>query len=73
MNYAPKFAKGDKLLLGKRVSSNTCNAFINDVRVYDEALTAKQIYEISKAKIFHYVFNEYKQETTKNLLTSKTY
>ena len=31
---------------------------LNDVRVYDEALSAKQVREISQAKILHYDFNQ---------------
>ncbi|MGL4877925.1 LamG-like jellyroll fold domain-containing protein [Paraclostridium dentum] len=35
-----------------------CNASLNDVRIYDHALSAKEIKEISMAKIGHYKFTE---------------
>lgn len=41
-----------------RYSNETVDSFYNDVRIYNEALTAKQIKEISQAKICHYTFNE---------------
>lgn len=37
-------------------SNSTCK--FNDVRIYNEALTTKQIKEISQAKIYHYSLNE---------------
>ena len=39
---------------------------INDFRIYDHALSDKEVYEISRAKILHYTFDENK-EPTKNL------
>lgn len=39
---------------------------INDVRIYNHALSEKEIKEISKAKILHYSFNDF-QEPTQNL------
>lgn len=39
-------------------SNTTTTAFYNDVRIYNEALTTKQIKEISQAKIYHYSLNE---------------
>ena len=40
---------------------------MNDFRIYDHALSDKEIYDISKAKILHYSFNDM-QEPTTNLL-----
>lgn len=40
---------------------------LNDVRIYNEALTTKQIKEIAQAKICHYTFNEEMYENTTNL------
>ena len=51
----------DSVILGKRKELNYpryLQGYINDVRIYNEALTAKQIKEISQAKICHYTFNE---------------
>lgn len=45
--------------------NSTCK--FNDVRIYNEALTAKQIKEIAQAKICHYTFNEEMYENTTNL------
>ena len=39
-------------------SNTTTTAFYNDVRIYNEALSAKQIKEIAQAKICHYSLNE---------------
>ena len=39
-------------------SNTTTTAFYNDVRIYNEALSAKQIKEIAQAKIYHYSLNE---------------
>lgn len=44
---------------------------LNDVRIYDEALSAKQIKEIAQAKICHYTFNEELYENTVNLYNNK--
>ena len=41
------------------------NAFnINDVRIYDHILSDKEIKELSKAKVLHYTFNDFKEPTT---------
>ena len=52
-------------------SNTTTTAFYNDVRIYNEALTTKQIKEISQAKICHYTFNEELYENTVNLYNNK--
>lgn len=49
--------------------NSTCK--FNDVRIYNEALSAKQIKEISQAKICHYTFNEELYENTTNLYDNK--
>ena len=43
------------------------NGKINDVRIYDHALSDKEVYEISRAKILHYTFDDF-VEPTENLL-----
>lgn len=40
------------------------NGSISDVRIYDEALSLKEIKELSKAKVLHYDFNQYQEPTT---------
>ena len=44
---------------------------LNDIRLYDEALTAMQIKEIAQAKICHYTCNEQMYENTANLLNNR--
>jgi hypothetical protein len=41
-------------------------SYLNDGRVYNHALSDKEIYELSKAKILHYTFNDF-QEPTENI------
>ena len=52
-------------------SNTTTTAFYNDVRIYNEALSAKQIKEIAQAKICHYICNEQFYENTVNLYNNK--
>lgn len=40
------------------------NSLINDVRIYNHALSEKEIKEIAKAKIVHYTFDDYQEPTT---------
>jgi len=47
-------------------STSRFYGYINDARIYDHALSDKEVKEISKAKILHYNFNDF-QETTTNL------
>ena len=62
-------------------ASNTCigretyaggyfsfNGKLNDVRVYDHALSPKEIKETAKAKVLHYKFDDPYEETTTNLI-----
>ena len=51
-------------------SNTTTTAFYNDIRIYNEALSAKQIKEIVQAKICHYTFNEELYENTTNLYSN---
>jgi hypothetical protein len=38
--------------------------FINDVRIYDHALTDMEIQELARAKILHYTFDDFQEPTT---------
>lgn len=42
---------------------------INDVRIYNHALSDKEIKEIARAKVLHYKFDDF-QEPTKNLIVN---
>ena len=44
------------------------NCFVDDVRVYDHALSPKEVKELAKAKILHYKFDDM-QEPTRNLIS----
>ena len=49
------------LLIGSYSESSEAEAWrgrLNDIRIYNEALSAKQIKEIAQAKIYHYSLNE---------------
>lgn len=50
---------GNKISLGSNVanSSTKLNGRLNDVRLYDNALSAKEVKEISKGLLFHYPLN----------------
>jgi len=60
----------DTLLgLRRNTSPNTGTAYplsglINDVRIYDHALTDMEIQEIARAKILHYTFDDMQEPTT---------
>lgn len=69
----PRINNTDSIYLGTRDYNNP-NYFqgcLNDVRIYNEALTTKQIKEIAQAKICHYTFNEEMHENTTNLYDNK--
>ena len=40
------------------------HGYINDLRIYDHALTDMEIQEIARAKILHYTFNDMQEPTT---------
>ena len=61
-NYALYIGGGDN-------GNSTCK--FNDVRIYNEALSTKQIKEIAQAKMCHYTFNEELYENTVNLYNNK--
>lgn len=57
------------ILISDSNSQRYFNGLINDVRIYDHALTDMEIQEIARAKILHYTFDDM-QEPTTNLLSS---
>lgn len=48
------------------------NCFVDDVRIYDHALSPKEVKELAKAKVLHYKFDDF-QEPTKNLIDVISY
>jgi hypothetical protein len=65
------FTRDVNLLIGQRSgdASRTLNGQINDVRIYNHALTNIEIQELARAKILHYTFDDF-QEPTTNLVSS---
>ena len=45
---------------------------VNDVRLYDGVMSDREIYDISKAKILHYSFNDF-QEPTYNIIQNSDF
>jgi hypothetical protein len=46
---------------------------IDDVRMYDHALSEYEVKELAKAKVLHYTFNDPNEEPTENLLSTLAY
>lgn len=60
-NLTPIVCKPEKIMIGQwgwsYATAYNYKGRLNDVRIYNEALSLKEIKEISKAKILHYNFN----------------
>ena len=54
-----------------QVISNASNRYINDFRIYNNCLSAKEIKEISKCLIVHYPLNQF--EKNANILTNSDF
>lgn len=54
------------------VGGNPLNGLLNDVRIYDHALSKKEIEELSKGLIVHYKLDDPYIEPTSNFLYGKT-
>lgn len=62
-----------QLCLGSRYNgANPFNGYINDVRVYNHALSLLEIKELARAKVLHYTFDNDVIESTTNYLTYPT-
>lgn len=56
--------------IGCRTSgTNPCPGIIQDVRIYDHALSQAEVKELSKALVVHYTFNDVLAEPTTNVST----
>jgi hypothetical protein len=45
------------------------DGFVNDIRIYDHALSQAEVKELSKALVVHYTFNDVLAEPTTNIIT----
>lgn len=61
LEYIPA-ESSTSLKIGRSYTGNL-NGYLNDFRIYDHALTRKEVYEIAKAKILHYSFDDYEEPT----------
>lgn len=48
---------GANFYIGSRIGSSYWKGYLNDFRIYDHALSVKEIKEIAKAKMIHYTCN----------------
>lgn len=53
----PDFSKVTKITIGKSYNGYQTNCLMNDFRIYDEALSPREIKEISKGLVLHYPLN----------------
>ena len=53
----PKFSNITSVAIGGLASNYKTDSFINDFRIYDHALSAKEVKEISKALVVHFPLN----------------
>lgn len=68
----PNFNSIDNFWIGKsNAVSYQSNIFLNDVRIYDHALSLKEIKEISKGLVLHYPLADKYIENTTNLITTE--
>lgn len=67
------FAIGGSQNANTTVNTNYLNGYLNDVRVYDHALSPKEISDISKAKVVHYPLNDNSIQQMTNVLSYPTF
>lgn len=71
MSYNPVAATSMALEIGRSYTGNFPGKLC-DVRIYNHALSTKEIKELTKCKVLHYTFNQF-QEPTTNILNYNTY
>lgn len=68
----PNFNSIDNFWIGKsNAVSYQSNIFLNDVRIYDHALSLKEVKEIAKGLVLHYPLADKYIENTTNLITTE--
>jgi len=55
------------ITIGKGYTINYVDAIVDDVKIYDHALSEREVKELSKAKVLHYKFDDF-VEPTQNLI-----
>jgi hypothetical protein len=58
----------DNLIIGYGYTGNQADGLLNDIRIYNHALSVYEVKELAKAKILHYNFNDPYEEPTINLV-----
>jgi hypothetical protein len=53
------------------IRNNIDYQHMNDLRIYDHALSVKEVQELSKALMVHYTFNDVANEATTNIIYDK--
>jgi hypothetical protein len=62
------FTSTAPLTIGSEGSVKNFNGKINDVRIYDHALSLKEIKDVYRTKLLHYTFDSPHEEPTENLI-----
>ncbi len=70
--FLPTSIEGNNIAIGGATYYSGMQFFgkINDVRIYDHALSAKEVEEIAKGLILHYKLDDTYSESTTNLITT---
>lgn len=66
-SHTPLVSSASNTMIGRETYGSgyfSFNGKINDVRIYNHALSEKEVKEISKAKILHYTFNDFQEATS---------
>lgn len=71
-NWEPLLGSSyNRISVGKSAGDHSwIGGFVNDVRIYDHALTENEIKEISRGLVLHYSLNDRYIEPTVNMITS---
>jgi len=73
LNNPSSFSPRNSILIGRAFNNSDryWSGQINDVKVYNHALSDYEVKEIAKAKVLHYTFDDPNEEPTENILSGK--